>query len=151
MAFTFGVFLLLPGICLSAYLLIYLAVSLIIYLILILSIIYQNANNNTYWCVRTVNETQNTIFCQYITGFASFYDLNSDPHQVCGNELFNNHFINLFRIFSQLTNIVNSLGEQVIEYYSKRLHFLKSCNGKRQCQLAESKLSLDEIEEQFEN
>lgn len=40
-----------------------------------------NANNNTYSCLRTINATHNYLYCEFVTGLVSFYNLKIDPFQ----------------------------------------------------------------------
>lgn len=75
----------------------------------------QNANNNTFWCLRTINETHNFLYCEFVTGFITFYDMRSDPYQ--------------------LRNAVHDLSTQEVQELHNSLERLKRCRGSRECHL----------------
>lgn len=75
----------------------------------------QNANNNTFWCLRTINDTHNFLYCEFVTGFITFYDMRTDPYQ--------------------LRNAVHDLSTQEVHELHNSLERLKRCRGSRECHL----------------
>lgn len=74
-----------------------------------------NSNNNSYSCLRTINATHNFLYCEFVTGFITFFNLRIDP-------------------FEQW-NRAPSLSEQEKTWLHVSLESLKSCKGSRECHL----------------
>ncbi|ELU16083.1 hypothetical protein CAPTEDRAFT_174568 [Capitella teleta] len=72
-----------------------------------------NSNNNTYWCLRTINASHDFLYCEFITGFISYYDMLKDPYQ--------------------LRNAVYDLTYTNLRQMQDQLEKLKSCRGNREC------------------
>ena len=81
----------------------------------------QDSANNSYTCLRTLSDSENTLFCQFRSqpDFHELYDLKRDPHQ--------------------LLNLGKEMSEREIEHYSARLRALEKCRGHKQCSKAGSK------------
>ena len=68
-----------------------------------------NSNTNTYWCVRTVNVTHNYLYCEFVSGIITYYDLTVDPYQ--------------------LRNIYQTLSDAELNYMHRQLLDLKVYSG----------------------
>ncbi|XP_046669143.1 extracellular sulfatase SULF-1 homolog isoform X2 [Homalodisca vitripennis] len=72
-----------------------------------------NANNNTYSCLRTINKTHNFLYCEFITGLVTFYNLRLDP----------------FEQWNRASLLTPDERSQMHDTLTR----LKSCRGVRQC------------------
>lgn len=98
----------------------------------------QNSNNNTYWCLRTINATHNFLYCEFITGFLSFYDILKDPYQASILSL--KGVLHEFKILiatssyvSQKENIILNIPIEVLNQLHHQLMALKACGGAKDC------------------
>lgn len=75
-----------------------------------------NANNNTYSCLRTINATHNFLYCEFVTGLVTFYNLKIDPFQQW--------------------NRVQTLDHKEREWLSDSLSEMVRCKGSAQCAIS---------------
>lgn len=68
-----------------------------------------SASNNTYNCVRTINATHNLLYCEFVTGLITYYNLRIDPFET--------------------QNRVKYLTAAEKEYFHNQLQQLLSCRG----------------------
>jgi len=69
-----------------------------------------NSNNNTYWCVRNINSTHNYLYCEYVTGMLTYFDLKVDPFQ--------------------LRNLLYTLTDSDLNYMHRQVTQLRNYSGK---------------------
>eukprot|EP00092_Neocalanus_flemingeri_P096742 GFUD01123187.1.p1 GENE.GFUD01123187.1~~GFUD01123187.1.p1 ORF type:complete len:869 (+),score=235.67 GFUD01123187.1:153-2759(+) len=70
-----------------------------------------NSNNNTYWCVRNINTTHNYLYCEYVTGMITYFDLKVDPFQ--------------------LTNLLYTLPDSQLNYMHQQVTHLRTYSGEK--------------------
>ncbi|XP_071964343.1 extracellular sulfatase Sulf-1-like isoform X1 [Antedon mediterranea] len=71
------------------------------------------SNNNTYWCLRTINKTHDFLYCEFITKFVEFFNHRTDPHQT--------------------TNLAHSLDTGIRRQLHEQLADMKACVGSKDC------------------
>ncbi|XP_055996146.1 putative extracellular sulfatase Sulf-1 homolog isoform X2 [Ostrea edulis] len=75
-----------------------------------------NSNNNTYWCIRTINETHDLLYCEFINNFISYYDLKKDPYQ--------------------MRNAIHDVNYGILQQLHEQLNAMRACEGSKECNKA---------------
>lgn len=92
-----------------------------------------NSNNNTYWCIRTINATHDLLYCEFINNFISYFDLIKDPFQ--------------------MRNAIHDVNYGILQQLHEQLNAMRACAGAKECNKAglwyrdEDNKSNDEINE----
>ncbi|CAK1599996.1 unnamed protein product [Parnassius mnemosyne] len=68
-----------------------------------------SSSNNTYNCVRTINATHNILYCEFVTGLVTYYNLRIDPFET--------------------QNRVKYLTQSEKDYFHNQLQQLLNCRG----------------------
>ena len=72
-----------------------------------------DAVNNTFGCVRTRSQSENTLFCSFTGGFVELYNLAEDEHQ--------------------LFNLASMVDSETLKLYEGKLAAFANCTGSQQC------------------
>ncbi|XP_046865069.1 extracellular sulfatase Sulf-1-like isoform X3 [Xenia sp. Carnegie-2017] len=73
------------------------------------------SSNNSYWCIRTKTTKENYIYCEFVTSFCEFYDLNKDPYQ--------------------LTNSITTISKEFHMQLHNKLEYMVSCRHASGCNI----------------
>lgn len=88
-----------------------------------------NANNNTFSCLRTINQTHNYLYCEFTTGLITFYNLKKGLHRrfYCFASFFNFFFIS---DPFETQNMEPSLTAGEKSFLHDTLEHMKGCKGR---------------------
>lgn len=112
-----------------------------------------NANNNTYSCVRTINQTHNFLYCEFTTGLVTFYNLRTGWYIVysmragnglamyCTRDLHDIRFPIFTDPFETQNRVAFLSADERLQLHNT-LEELKACRG-RGCTLARYGISSD--------
>lgn len=109
-----------------------------------------NANNNTYSCIRTINATHNFLYCEFVTGLITYYNLRLGRFFwngfLCHSLTLYSHSSKFFFNFSdpfEQWNRVHTLNSSELSYLKDQLAQLKACRGNRQCTVGSAATGLN--------
>ncbi|XP_033640197.1 extracellular sulfatase Sulf-1-like isoform X2 [Asterias rubens] len=75
-----------------------------------------NSVNNSYRCLRSINETHDFLYCEFITDFLEYFDMTEDPHQK--------------------VNAITEITDDHRKFMRDELQTLKYCTGASNCTAA---------------